>query len=102
MQKCLYAALVALLLAGAAFAQDDNAASAAAPTRALGTVTATNITCKSGGMTGATCKQLTVTCPGVANVFAYLKINTPSSPKGSVLYGTGTGGNGLYDTLFTY
>ena len=53
-------------------------------------------------MTGATCQQLTVTCPSVANVFAYLKINTPANPLGTVLYGTGTDGNGLYDTIFTF
>jgi hypothetical protein len=102
MQKLVFAAIVALILVAAAFAQNDDASASVHPTRSLGTVTATSITCHSGGMTGATCKQLTVTCPGVANVNAYLKINTPSNPKGTVLYGTGTDGNGLYDTLFTY
>jgi hypothetical protein len=103
MQKYLFAVIVALLLVGAAFAQDDDIAAAVAPkARALGTVTEKSITCKSGGVTGATCQQLTVTCPGVANVMAYLKINTPASPKGTVLYGTGTQGNGLYDAIFTY
>lgn len=104
MQKSLYAAFVALILCGLVYAQSDPTAEAPAvhPTRSLGTVTAKSISCKSGGMTGATCKQLTVTCPGVANVYGYLKINTPSSPKGTVIWGTGTQGNGLYDTIFTY
>ena len=35
-------------------------------------------------------------------MFAYLKINTPANPLGTVLYGTGTDGNGLYDTIFTF
>ena len=102
MKTCLFAAVVALILAGAALAQDEDAIAAVHPTRSLGTVTEKSITCKSGGMTGATCEQLTVTFPGVNNVFAYLKFNTPSSPLGTVLYGTGTDGNGLYDTIFTY
>ncbi len=102
MKTCLFAAVVALMLAGAALAQDNDAIASVRPTRSLGTVTEKSITCKSGGMSGATCEQLTVTCPGVNNVYAYLKINTPSSPLGTVLYGTGTDGNGLYDTLFTY
>ncbi|MGH9493823.1 MAG: hypothetical protein ACRD3B_02400 [Candidatus Sulfotelmatobacter sp.] len=103
MQKCLYAVILALLLAGAAFAQDEDIDAAAVhPSRALGTVTEKSIACKGGGVTGATCQQLTVTCPSVGNVMAYLKINTPSSPKGTVLYGTGTDGNGLYDAIFTY
>ena len=53
-------------------------------------------------MTGATCQQLLVTCPSVPNVYAYIKTNTPSNPIGTVLYGTGTDGNGNYDTIFTF
>ena len=106
MRKCIYAALVTLIPAGAVYAQDtlgqDEVAQAAKPARALGTVTEKSITCHAGGLTGATCQQLTVTCPSVPNVFAYLKINTPANPLGTVLYGTGTDGNGLYDTIFTF
>jgi hypothetical protein len=101
MRKFIYAALVTLILAGAVYAQDDDA-QAVHPARALGTVTEKSITCHAGGLTGATCQQLTVTCPSVPNVFAYLKINTPANPLGTVLYGTGTDGNGLYDTIFTF
>ncbi len=105
MQKILCAVIVTFILAGALYAQDDTdttAAPASHPPRSLGTVTEKSITCHSGGMTGASCEQLTVTCPSVPNVYAYLKINTPSSPIGTVLYGTGTDGNGNYDTIFTY
>jgi hypothetical protein len=105
MQKLLYAVIVTLLLAGAVYAQDGvdaDAAPVSHPARSLGTVTEKSITCHSGGMTGASCQQLTVTCPSVPNVDAYLKINTPSNPIGTVLYGTGTDGNGNYDAIFTY
>ncbi|HKT88219.1 MAG TPA: hypothetical protein VJQ59_07275, partial [Candidatus Sulfotelmatobacter sp.] len=101
MRKSLLAITIALLFTGLVYAQDD-APQSTHPTRSLGSVTAKSISCKSGGMKNATCKQLTVSCPDVANVYAYLKINTPSNPAGTVLYGTGTDGNGLYDTLFTY
>ncbi len=106
MQKVLFAAIAALLLTGAVYAQDDDLDSldgqVVHATRALGTVTSKSITCKSGGVTGGTCQQLTVTCPGVANVFAYIKTNTPVNPLGTVLWGTGTDGNGLYDAIFTF
>ena len=97
MRKVLYTAIAALLLTGALCAQDEDLdaldGQAVHPTRALGTVTSKSITCKGGGLTGGTCQQLTVTCPGVANVFAYIKTNTPVNPLGTVLWGTGTDGN---------
>lgn len=100
MQKAFFVAIVALMLVGGLLAQDEP--QSVKPTRALGTVTSSSITCHAGGLTGATCEQLVVSCPGVPNVDAYVKINTPTHPIGTVLYGTGTDGNGLYDTLFTY
>jgi hypothetical protein len=52
----------------------------------------------SGNLQGATCYQMTVSCPGVADVTAYLKVNNPNAaPVGTVLFGVGTGGSGLYD-----
>ena len=46
----------------------------------------------------ATCYQATVSCPGAADITAYLKVNTPvGTPLGTVLFGVGTGGSGLYD-----
>jgi len=101
MRKCVAAIVLALMLGGNLFAQDD-ALQAPPPARALGKVTAKSISCKGGGMTGATCQQLTVTCPSVASFTAYVKINTPANPLGSVLYTVGTGGSGLYDSIFTY
>ncbi len=44
------------------------------------------------------CYQTTVSCPGVADITAYLKVNTPPGASlGTVLFGVGTGGSGLYD-----
>jgi hypothetical protein len=45
-----------------------------------------------------TCFQLATSCPEIADFSAYLKVNTPiGAPKGTVLFGVGTGGSGLYD-----
>ena len=45
-----------------------------------------------------TCFQLAVSCPLVADFSAYLKVNTPAgAPAGTVLFGVGTGGSGLYE-----
>jgi hypothetical protein len=45
-----------------------------------------------------TCFQLAISCPQVADFSAYLKVNTPAgTPAGTVLFGVGTGGSGLYD-----
>jgi hypothetical protein len=52
----------------------------------------------SGSVGGGTCFQLAVSCPGVSDFSAYLKVNLPSgAPVGTVLFGVGTGGSGLYD-----
>ena len=51
-----------------------------------------------GSVSGGTCYQLAISCPGVADFSAYLKVNTPPVfPVGTVLLGVGTGGSGLYD-----
>ncbi len=51
-----------------------------------------------GSVPSDECFQLTVSCPGVADISAFLKVNTPSgAPVGTVLFGVGTGGSGLYD-----
>ena len=68
----------------------------------LGTPTASSIACPSfgGGLTGSTCFEVMTNCPGVANLPAYLKVNTPPDGavvKGTVIFGTGTGGTNLYD-----
>ena len=49
------------------------------------------------------CYQMTVSCPGVADITTYLKVINPSGlPSGTVLFGVGTGGSGLYDDSQTY
>jgi hypothetical protein len=46
---------------------------------------------------------MTVSCPNVPEVQAYVKTNTPTgSSLGTVTYNTGTDGNGLYDSIFTF
>ncbi len=51
-----------------------------------------------GSLSGGTCYQLAISCPGVADFSAYLKVNNPTGAStGTVLLGTGTGGSGLYD-----
>jgi len=51
-----------------------------------------------GSLPGGTCYQLTVSCPGTSAITAYLKVLRPSGiPIGTVLFGVGTGGSGLYD-----
>ena len=80
-----------------------DAACATGATRALGTVSAvSSITC-GGSITGGVCQQMTVSCPGLPNVQAYVKTNSPTGTSlGYVTYTTGTDGNGLYDSIFTY
>lgn len=54
--------------------------------------------CPTGGLPNGTCFQLAISCPGVADFSAYLKVYTPTAaPVGTVLFGVGTGGSGLYE-----
>jgi hypothetical protein len=80
-----------------------NAVCATGSTRALGTVSGvSSISCK-GSVPNGVCQQMTVACPGVPNVMAYVKTNTPTGTSmGTVTYNTGTDGNGLYDSIFTF
>lgn len=51
-----------------------------------------------GSLQGGTCFQLAISCPGASDLSAYLKVLTPpGAPIGTVLFGVGTGGSGLYD-----
>jgi hypothetical protein len=72
--------------------------------RPLGTVSnVSTVSCPGGGIANGVCQQMTVSCPDVPSVSAYVKTNTPTgTPLGLASYGTGTEGNGLYDTQFTY
>lgn len=72
-------------------------------TRQLGTVSGVStITCQ-GTVKNGVCQQMTVSCPGLPNIDAYVKTNTPSgTSKGTTLWMTGTNGTDLYDSIFTY
>ena len=65
----------------------------------MGTISSlTQLSSCSGSVPNATCYSMTVSCPGVADLSAYLKVNNPQNvPIGTVLLNTGTGGSGLYD-----
>ncbi len=72
-------------------------------TRAMGTVSdATSIACQ-GTLKNGVCQQVTVSCPGLPDIYAYVKTNTPTGASlGTVTYSTGTNGVSLYDSVFTY
>lgn len=54
--------------------------------------------CPTGGLPNGTCFQLHISCPGVADFSAYLKVYNPAGTLlGTVLFGVGTGGSGLYE-----
>lgn len=78
-------------------------ACATGATRALGTISGvSSISCQ-GSIKNGVCQQMTVSCPGVPDVMAYVKTNSPTgTPLGTVTYNTGTDGNGLYESIFTY
>jgi hypothetical protein len=80
-----------------------SATCATGSTRQLGTISnVSSIACK-GSVKDGVCQQMTVSCPGVSDVFAYVKTNTPAGTSlGTVTYTTGGDGIGLYDTQFTY
>ena len=81
-----------------------DASCATGATRALGTVSGvSSVTCQGYRFTQpASCQQMTVSCPNVPDVQVYLKTNTPTPSIGTVTWNTGTDGNGLYDSIFTY
>ncbi len=68
----------------------------------LGTAQGTVTACPQfgGGLpqSSSTCYQVNTSCEGVADFSAYLKVNAPTgTPLGTVIFGTGMGGVGLYD-----
>ncbi len=80
-----------------------SAACATGSTRQLGTVSGVSSIACSGAIKNGVCQQMTVSCPGVPNVMAYVKTNTPTgASKGTATYNTGTDGNGLYESIFTF
>jgi len=76
------------------------------PTDPLGAVSSYSTLPSCSGynlLPNATCYQLNVTCPGTADITTFLKVSNPAgSALGTVLFGTGTGGSGLYDDTNTY
>ena len=80
-----------------------NASCATGSTRALGTVSGVSTVSCSGSIKGGVCQQMTVSCPNVPDIFAYVKTDAPSGTSlGTVTYSTGTNGNGLYESIFTF
>jgi len=68
----------------------------------VGSTTGSALTCPtfSGGLPAgqSTCYQVNISCPGVADFSAYVKVNQPAgSPIGTVILSTGKGGSDLYD-----
>ena len=79
------------------------AACATGATRALGTISGVSSISCSGSIKNGVCQQMTVSCAGVPDVMAYVKTNAPTgTPLGTVTYNTGTDGNGLYESIFTF
>jgi hypothetical protein len=73
------------------------------PSDALGTIKSSRTTCPSGGVAGATCYKLVISCPDVANMNAVLKVNRPTGTSlGTIVFGAGGDGVGYYDQMFTY
>ncbi len=69
----------------------------------LGTATASQTTCTAGGVTATTCYSLAISCPGVADTNALVKVTSPAgTPLGTVIFIPGGGGNGFYDQSYTY
>ncbi|HEX3821908.1 MAG TPA: hypothetical protein VHW45_16365 [Candidatus Sulfotelmatobacter sp.] len=80
-----------------------NAACSSGANRALGTISGVSSIACQGSIKNGVCQQMTVSCPGVPNIQAYVKTNTPTgTPLGTVTYNTGSDGNGLYDSIFTF
>ena len=72
-------------------------------TRPLGTVSNVSSVSCHGAIANGVCQKMTVSCPGVPDVFAYVKTNYPSGTSlGTATYNVGSAGDGLYDSGFTY
>jgi len=70
------------------------------PSDPLGTVTSSSVlgSCPGGGLAGGTCYQVNISCDGIDDWSAYVKVNSPTgTPIGTVILGTGSGGSTLYD-----
>ena len=74
-------------------------AQAATPHPALGTVTESADACPAGPVAETTCRRLVVSCPGVKDISAAIRISEPGSGvpfRGTVVIGSGGAGNSFY------
>jgi len=72
-------------------------------TDALGTAEGAPISCPAGGLVGASCHAVTITCPNISTFTGYVKVNYPTgAPAGTVLFSTNGNGTALYDTEFQF
>ena len=68
----------------------------------LGSAAAQSETCAPGGVTGTACYSLTVSCPGVNEAHAEVKVSTPpAKASGTVVFIGGGGATGNYEG-YTY
>ncbi len=64
----------------------------------LGIVTPIAGTCPAGPLPNTTCRVVDVSCPGVANMQASIRVTAATGTlAGTVLFGTGGGGDSFYD-----
>ncbi len=90
-----------------AVSQADSAASGTSAvtltqTDPVGTATGITTACPNSSVPGS-CYAVDISCPGVADFTAYLKVTSPTgTPLGTVIYTVGAGGAGLYELNFTY
>jgi hypothetical protein len=64
----------------------------------LGTAVAQTVDCSSGGVTATTCYSLSISCSGIGDITAAVKVTAPSgSPAGTIIFIGGGGGTGYYE-----
>jgi hypothetical protein len=94
-------AAVLLLAAGScimiACSGSPNATTQHQPPTPPGPVVATTTPCPGSGLPGTSCYALDITCPGIPNYTAYVKIIAPATPVGTVIFTTGGAGTTLYE-----
>jgi hypothetical protein len=72
-------------------------------TDALGIAEGAAISCPAGGLAGASCYAVTITCPNISTFTGYVKVNHPSGASvGTVLFSTNGNGTALYDSEFQF
>ena len=70
----------------------------------LGTIKSSHTTtCPVGGVGGAVCYKLLISCPSVADMTAILKVNHPAATSlGTIIFDAGGNGVGYYDQEFAF